>query len=103
VEEVAVSEFLRRIVAEEIKTKGPLPFARFMEHCLYHPQYGYYSSGRGCRGREGDYYTSPFVHPIFGALMGKQLAQMWRVLGAGAFEIVEMGGGEGYLCLDILN
>jgi SAM-dependent MidA family methyltransferase len=103
VEGAAVSEALRQIIAEEIKAKGPLPFARFMEHCLYHPQYGYYASGRGRRGREGDYYTSPTVHPIFGALMGRQLAQMWRTLGAGAFEIVEMGGGEGYLCLDILN
>jgi SAM-dependent MidA family methyltransferase len=103
VEGAAVSESLRQIIAEEIRAKGPLPFARFMEHCLYHPQYGYYASGRGCRGREGDYYTSPTVHPIFGALMGRQLAQMWRTLGAGAFEIVEMGGGEGYLCLDILN
>lgn len=102
-ESAAVSEFLRQIIAEEIRAKGPLPFARFMEHCLYHPQYGYYSSGRSCPGREGDYYTSPTVHPIFGALMGRQLAQMWRTLGTGAFEIVEMGGGEGYLCLDILN
>lgn len=102
-EGAAVSEALRQIIAEEIKTKGPLPFARFMEHCLYHPQYGYYASGRGRRGREGDYYTSPTVHPIFGALMGKQLVQMWRTLGMGAFEIMEMGGGEGYLCLDILN
>jgi SAM-dependent MidA family methyltransferase len=103
VEDAAVSERLRQIIAEEIRLKGPLPFARFMEHCLYHTEYGYYSSGRACRGREGDYYTSPFVHPIFGALIGRQVAQMWRILGAGAFEIVEMGGGEGYLCLDILD
>jgi len=103
VESAAISEGLRRIIGDEIRAKGPLPFARFMEHCLYHPQYGYYASGRACRGREGDYYTSPTVHPIFGALMGKQLAQMWRVLGAGAFEAVEMGGGEGYLCRDILG
>ena len=102
-EATAISERLQQIIAEEIKAKGPLPFARFMGHCLYHPQYGYYASGRGRRGREGDYYTSPTVHPIFGALMGRQLVQMWRILGAGAFEIVEMGGGEGYLCLDILN
>ena len=102
-EATAISESLRQIIAEEIKAKGPLPFARFMEHCLYHPQYGYYASGKGRRGREGDYYTSPTVHPIFGALMGRQLVQMWQILGAGAFEIVEMGGGEGYLCLDILN
>jgi SAM-dependent MidA family methyltransferase len=103
VEGAAVSEVLRQIVAAEIKAKGPLTFARFMALCLYHPEYGYYASGRARRGREGDYYTTPTVHPIFGALMGKQLAQMWRILGVGAFEIVEMGGGEGYLCLDILD
>jgi SAM-dependent MidA family methyltransferase len=99
----AVSQVLHQIISDDIREKGPLTFARFMEICLYYPQYGYYSSGRACRGREGDYYTSPTVHPIFGALLGKQMAQMWRALGAGAFEIVEMGGGEGYLCLDILD
>ena len=98
-----VSERLRQIIADEIRAQGPFTFARFMEICLYHPQYGYYSSGRACRGREGDYYTSPTVHPIFGALLGKQVAQMWRIMGSGAFEVVEMGGGEGYLCLDILD
>jgi SAM-dependent MidA family methyltransferase len=103
VESAAISESLRQIIAGEIRRQGPLSFARFMEICLYHPQHGYYASGRGCRGREGDYYTSPTIHPIFGALMGKQLAQMWRILGAGAFEVVEMGGGEGYLCMDILD
>ena len=94
---------LHQIISDEIREQGPVTFARFMEICLYHPQYGYYSSGRACRGREGDYYTSPTVHPVFGVLLGKQLAQMWRVLGTEAFDIVEMGGGEGYLCLDILD
>ena len=99
----AVSQMLHQIISDEIREKGPLTFARFMEICLYHPQYGYYFSGRACRGREGDYFTSPTVHPVFGALLGKQLAQMWGLLGEGTFEIVEMGGGEGYLCLDILD
>ncbi|OGP55310.1 MAG: hypothetical protein A2Y65_04380 [Deltaproteobacteria bacterium RBG_13_52_11] len=102
-EAAAISGSLHQIIAEEIRQKGPIPFARFMEICLYHPQYGYYSSGTGCRGREGDYFTAPTIHPIFGALMGKQMAQMWRISGAGAFEVVEMGGGEGYLCMDILD
>jgi SAM-dependent MidA family methyltransferase len=102
-EGTTVSKVLHQIISDEIREKGPLTFTRFMEICLYHPQYGYYSSGRTCRGREGDYYTSPTVHPVFGALLGKQMAQMWRFLGEGAFEIVEMGGGEGYLCLDILD
>jgi SAM-dependent MidA family methyltransferase len=102
-EGTAVSQVLHQIIADEIQEQGPRSFARFMEICLYHPQYGYYSSGRASRGREGDYYTSPTVHHVFGALVGKQMAQMWRVLGTGPFEIVEMGGGEGYLCLDVLD
>jgi SAM-dependent MidA family methyltransferase len=103
VESVTISERLRQIITEEIRDKGPLTFARFMELCLYHPEYGYYASGRACRGREGDYYTSPTIHPVFGALIAKQMVQMWRIMGSGAFQIVEMGGGEGYLCLDILD
>jgi SAM-dependent MidA family methyltransferase len=102
-EKETVSEVLYRIISDEIREQGPLTFTRFMEICLYHPHYGYYSSGRAGRGREGDYYTSPTVHPVFGVLLGKQLAQMWRLLGEGAFDIVEVGGGEGYLCLDILD
>jgi len=102
-ESAAISERLRQIIAEEIGAKGPLTFARFMELCLYHPRYGYYASGRACRGREGDYYTSPTIHPLFGALIAKQMVQMWRTMGLGTFQIVEMGGGEGYLCLDILD
>jgi SAM-dependent MidA family methyltransferase len=103
VESAAISESLRQIIVEEIRSQGPLPFVRFMELCLYHPEYGYYASGRACQGREGDYYTSPTVHPIFGALIGKQLAQMWRIMGGETFEVVEIGGGEGYLCLDVLD
>jgi SAM-dependent MidA family methyltransferase len=103
VESEAISEKLHQIIAAEIRREGPLPFARFMDICLYYPRYGYYSSGRASRGRGGDYFTSPTIHPIFGALIGKQMAQMWRILGAEAFEVVEMGGGEGYLCMDILD
>ncbi|MBN1255754.1 MAG: SAM-dependent methyltransferase [Deltaproteobacteria bacterium] len=102
-ESAAISERLRQVITEEIRAQGPVTFDRFMEFCLYHPEYGYYASGRACRGREGDYYTSPTVHHVFGALIAKQLVQMWRILGGEKFEVVEMGGGEGYLCLDVLD
>lgn len=98
-----ISRRLQQNIKENIRGKGPITFAKFMNICLYHPHYGYYSSGRAQRGREGDYFTSPTVHSIFGALLGKQLAQMWRILGGGEFQIVEMGGGEGYLCYDLLE
>ncbi len=40
-------------------------FAQFMEHCLYDPSDGYYTSGRQVFGRSGDFYTSPYTHHFF--------------------------------------
>jgi SAM-dependent MidA family methyltransferase len=74
-----------------------------MEWCLYHPEFGYYSSERTIVGREGDYYTSPCVHPIFGGLIAKQLQQFSQILEGSEFEVIELGGGRGFLCLDILD
>ena len=96
-------EGLRNFILSEIEERGPVPFSRFMEWCLYHPEYGYYQSGRARIGREGDYYTGPSVHPLFGHLVGKQLCQMAELLGGETFDLVEMGGGRGFLCEDILG
>jgi SAM-dependent MidA family methyltransferase len=74
-----------------------------MAWCLYHPEYGYYQS-KGTRiGKEGDYYTSPSVSPLFGHLIAKQLFQMAEILGGENFDVVEMGGGRGFLCEDIID
>ena len=97
------NEELKQFILSQIKEKGPIPFSQFMEWCLYHPQYGYYQS-EGLRiGKEGDYYTSPCVHPLFGGMVAKQLSQMAEILGRENFDVVEMGGGRGFLCQDILN
>jgi SAM-dependent MidA family methyltransferase len=97
------SEKLKQFILSQINEKGPIPFSQFMEWCLYHPHYGYYQSGGVRIGKEGDYYTSPCVHPLFGGMMAKQLSQMAEILGGETFEIVEMGGGRGFLCGDILD
>jgi SAM-dependent MidA family methyltransferase len=54
-------------------------------------------------GKGGDFYTSPCVHPLFGGLIAKQLSQMSEQLGGGFFDVVEQGGGRGFLCEDILQ
>src|SRR4030042_5339491 len=96
-------EELRRFILAQIEKKGPIPFSQFMEWCLYHPEYGYYQT-KGTRiGKEGDYYTSPSVSPLFGHLIGKQLLQMAEFLGEGDFDAVEMGAGRGFLCEDVLD
>ena len=96
-------ELLKQFILSRIAEKGAVPFSQFMEWCLYHPEYGYYPSEDLRIGKEGDYYTSPCVHPLFGGMVAKQLSQMAEILGEGNFDVVEMGGGRGFLCQDILN
>jgi SAM-dependent MidA family methyltransferase len=97
------AEGLRRFILSQIEERGPIPFCQFMEWCLYHPEYGYYAAEGAKIGKEGDFYTSPCVHPLFGHLIARQLFQMAEILAGEVFEVVEMGGGQGFLCEDILS
>ncbi len=96
-------ERLRKFILSQIEKRGPIPFSQFMEWCLYHPQYGYYQSKKTSIGKDGDYYTSPCVHPLFGGLIAKQLFQMSEQTGGSTFDVVEIGGGRGFLCEDVLQ
>lgn len=94
---------LRDFILANIRESGPVTFARFMEWCLYHPDYGYYHSEGTKTGKGGDYYTAPCVHPFFGRMVGRQLLQMSELVGTERFSVVEMGAGRGFLCRDILD
>ena len=94
---------IREEIVDLINVKGKITFADFMELALYHPEYGYYTSGKDKIGKRGDYYTSSDVHSVFGELIARQLEQMWRILGSSWFTIVEIGAGKGWLCHDILS
>jgi SAM-dependent MidA family methyltransferase len=96
-------ESLKSFILSQIEERGPVPFSQFMEWCLYHPSYGYYSTDRIRIGKDGDYFTSSCVHSLFGHLIAKQLHQMAGILGGGTFDIIEMGAGGGFLCQDILD
>ncbi len=87
---------------ERIRKEGPITFRDFMECCLYYPALGYYNAAKPRIGKSGDYYTSPYVHSIFGTLIAKQMVEMWECMGSGPFTIVEYGAGTGVLCHDIL-
>ena len=90
-------------IERRIRRRGRITFAEFMEVALFWPQGGYYR-GRSPVGVPGDYYTSPSVHPAFGALLAVQLLQMWDLLDRPQpFTVVEMGAGNGLLACDILN
>lgn len=84
-----------------IRDGGRITFARFMEMALYDPDGGYYTRP-GRVGESGDFYTSPSIHPAFGALICVQLREMWERIGSpGEFALVEMGAGSGLLTEDI--
>ena len=82
---------LRQKIEKEIREHGPMPFSRYMELCLYHPELGYYSRDAEQFGKAGDFYTSSDVHAVFGRLMARQFEEMWRVLGSPEpIEILEL-------------
>ncbi len=100
---MASSELELKIV-RRIGEEGPVTFEKFMDMALYDADFGYYRSGNIRIGREGDYYTSSCLHPVFGAMLGRQLEEMWEAMGRPRdFEVLEMGSGSGYLCRDILD
>ena len=83
---------------------GSIPFARFMEIALGHPEHGYYARAGLGWGAAGDYESSPEVHPIFGLLWARQVAQCWELLGRpGRFDLVEVGAGSATLAISILH
>lgn len=93
---------LGKLLAARIRERGPITFADYMAGCLYHPEHGYYS--RAESQRFADYYTSVDVHPIFGRLLARQLAEMWERCGFPAeFIVVEAGAGVGRLAAHVLD
>ncbi len=95
---------LRQKIEQEIRERGPIPFSRYMELCLYDPELGYYSRGAEKFGKAGDFYTSSDVHAVFGRLLARQFEGMWRVLGRPAeIEIRELGAGRGLFAQDVLD
>ncbi|MDF0645430.1 MAG: SAM-dependent methyltransferase [Nitrospira sp.] len=99
---------LTAAIVSEITSSGPMPFVRFMDLALYHPQYGYYmrppEAGTERIGWSGDFYTSSDVHPILGQTLARQAQQIDALLGhPDPFTVVEMGPGKGLLAAHFLS
>jgi SAM-dependent MidA family methyltransferase len=81
-----------------------ISFRRFMELALYHPEHGYYASGKSRIGREGDFFTSVSLGNIYGRLLGSVCREVWETLGRPSpFTIVEQGANDGSMAADILG
>jgi len=85
-----------QLLAAEIQHNGPIPFHRFMETALYHPEHGYYRRPHDPFGKQGDFYTAEQIQPVFGILMAARVRRLYRALGKPAdFVVVELGAGRG--------
>ena len=93
------------LIAQEIEAQGGMiPFRRFMELALYHPDHGYYASGRARIGKNGDFFTSVSVGRIYGSLLASVCRDVWERLNRPAeFTIVEQGANDGTMSGDILS
>ncbi len=86
---------VRRRIAE----RGRVTFAEFSELALYNPAGGYYTGES-----HNDYFTSPEVHPAFGALLARLAHRVWNLLERPSrFDVVELGSGGGQLAQDFTS
>ncbi len=90
----------------------PAHFPAFLEYhdlIMFHPKFGYYSSGRVAFSI--DYQTYPIaLAPYFGQMIAEHLFRMWQgmrrtgTLGAGErFTVAEFGAGNGVMAESILD
>jgi SAM-dependent MidA family methyltransferase len=88
---------------DEIRARGALTVAEFMERALYDPAEGYYAKVAQRSGRAGDFFTSVDAGPLFGQLIAELAARAWSRHPAAPFDLVEAGAGNGRLMRDVLD
>ncbi|MFD2740155.1 class I SAM-dependent methyltransferase [Sulfitobacter aestuarii] len=94
---------LLALIRARIAAQGPMRLDEYMQTCLLHPEYGYYTT-RDPFGKTGDFTTAPEISQMFGELLGLCLAQNWLAQGAPeSFTLAELGPGRGSLMADALR
>jgi len=76
----------------------------FVDDALFHPAWGYYSTGVVRFGEGGHYDTFPTaLSPLFGRMVARAALRLWERTGRSSrFEVCEIGAGNGQLCLDTI-
>src|SRR5215510_1471901 len=89
---------------DELRARGPVTVATFMELALYHDEFGYYARAVRRTGRAGDFFTSVDVGALFGELLEVQIAEMFELSDfSRRIDLVEAGASDGRLAADILH
>ncbi|AOM82641.1 class I SAM-dependent methyltransferase [Salisediminibacterium beveridgei] len=82
--------------------QGPWTFYEFMNTALYDEEMGYYTNERTKLGKEGDFYTSNHVHPVFSHAHGRFFADIFDASDLNR-RIIEIGSGDGRFALEVLT
>src|SRR5262245_21521092 len=77
-----------------IRTRGPIPFAVFMEEALY-GEGGYYNRADLPIGEEGDYVNGASLSPLLGRVTARLLERLDCALSTTSAELFEAGYGSG--------
>ena len=101
-DERAHSDRLLQLLRELIASQGPLPFAQYMERCLYAPGLGYYSAGKTKFGAAGDFITAPELGDLFAQCVANVIQPVLASLGDEA-DVLELGGGSGAFAEAVLG
>lgn len=98
------------LVAELMQTinqteHSAISFRNYMDLCLYHESDGYYRNRTPKIGPEGDFYTSSSIGSIMGEILADYIVKTWNLeFGRNTpLTLVEWGGGNGRLALQILD
>ena len=91
-DEAVIGEFLRGL-----ECGGSIPFERFMEAALYHPDFGYYTKRVRTVGRVGDFSTWPGLH----SSLARAVAAWLRAKPES--HVIEAGAGTGQLAVGVLD
>lgn len=95
------SDQLSTIIQQEIELAGGhIAFSRYMQLCLYHPELGYYSSGKEKIGRSGDFTTAPEISPLFGQALSRHVVDAMTQITQPP--ILEIGAGNGSMAATLL-
>jgi NADH dehydrogenase [ubiquinone] 1 alpha subcomplex assembly factor 7 len=91
----------RDAVTAAIRDHGPISFAEYMELALSGPG-GFFEVPP--IGADGDFVTSPHVHPVFARLLATAVEDLRELLGdPRPFRLTEVGAGDGTLARGLLD
>ena len=86
-----------------LKEKKSIPLDQFINISLYDKKLGYYMK-KNPFGKDGDFITSPLISNLFGEMLAIWCVAFWESIGKPKkILLVELGPGEGSLCLNLLK